>query len=91
MCLGGGRRRKGRGRGTTRKQSQRTRKKHKRGENGGRSSRDGEVVTSSEPKDLSSVPERGSHDDGVVAKLLVVVEDLGDRQDTYTHAYTSSP
>ena len=44
----------------------------------GRGLRDGEVVAASQTQDLSSVAEGSSHDDGLVAKLLVVVVDLGD-------------
>ena len=36
---------------------------------------DGEVVAASELSDLANVPEGGAHDDGLVAVLLVVVED----------------
>lgn len=36
---------------------------------------DGQVVTASKLSDLTDVAERGTHDDGLVAKLLVVVED----------------
>ncbi|KAI6752918.1 hypothetical protein HG531_005087 [Fusarium graminearum] len=46
------------------------------------SSRDSQVVTASELGDLASVAERGAHDNGVVSELLVVVEDLLNRQDT---------
>lgn len=35
----------------------------------------GQVVTASKLSDLASVSERGTHDNGVVAELLVVVED----------------
>lgn len=44
--------------------------------------RDGQVVAASKLRDLTSVAERGTHDDGLVAKLLVVVEDVLDRLDT---------
>jgi hypothetical protein len=44
--------------------------------------RNGQVVTASKLGDLASVSERGTHNDGVVTKLLVVVEDLLDRLDT---------
>jgi hypothetical protein len=37
--------------------------------------RDGQVVAASQLSDLASVAERGTHDDGLVAELLVVVED----------------
>jgi hypothetical protein len=43
---------------------------------------DGQVVTASKLGDLASVSERGTHDNGVVAKLLVVVEDGLDGLDT---------
>lgn len=43
---------------------------------------DGEVVAASELSDLTSVAERGTHDDGLVAVLLVVVEDGLDGGDT---------
>jgi hypothetical protein len=42
----------------------------------------GEVVATSELSDLADVPERSAHDDGVVAVLLVVVEDGADALDT---------
>jgi hypothetical protein len=44
--------------------------------------RDGQVVTASKLGDLASVSERGTHNDSVVTKLLVVVEDLLDRLNT---------
>lgn len=44
--------------------------------------RDGQVVTASKLSDLASVAERGTHDNGLVAKLLVVVEDGLDRRHT---------
>jgi hypothetical protein len=44
--------------------------------------RDGEVVAASKLSDLANVAERGTHDNGVVAKLLVVVEDGLDGGDT---------
>lgn len=37
--------------------------------------RDGQVVATGQLGDLADVPERGAHDDGLVAELLVVVED----------------
>lgn len=43
---------------------------------------DGQVVTASKLGDLANVSERGTHDNGVVAELLVVVEDGLDRGDT---------
>lgn len=43
---------------------------------------DGEVIASSELSDLTRVTERGSHDNGLVAKLLVVLVDGLDRGDT---------
>ncbi len=42
--------------------------------------RNGQVVTASKLSDLASVTERGAHDNGLVAKLLVVVEDGLDRR-----------
>ena len=45
-------------------------------------SRDCQVVAASKAQDLASVAERGTHHDGLVAKLLVVVVDLRDRDDT---------
>lgn len=42
----------------------------------------GEVVAASELGDLANGAERGTHDDGLVAELLVVVEDAADRLDT---------
>ena len=42
----------------------------------------GQVVAASELGDLANVPEGGTHDDGVVAVLLVVVEDGANRLDT---------
>lgn len=44
--------------------------------------RDGQVVTASKLSDLASVAEGGTHDNGLVAKLLVVVEDGLDRRHT---------
>lgn len=44
--------------------------------------RDGQVVTASQFLNLTRVTEGGAHDNGLVAVLLVVVVDLGDRQDT---------
>ena len=38
--------------------------------------RDGQVVAAGELGDLANVAEGGTHDDGLVAVLLVVVEDL---------------
>lgn len=43
---------------------------------------DGQVVTASELSDFTDVTEGGTHDNGLVAKLLVVVEDALDRLDT---------
>lgn len=43
---------------------------------------DGQVVAASKLGDLASVAEGGTHDDGLVAKLLVVVEDALDRGHT---------
>lgn len=43
---------------------------------------DGQVVTTSQLSDLADVTERGTHDNGVVAELLVVVVDVLDRLDT---------
>jgi hypothetical protein len=43
---------------------------------------DGEVVAASELGDLTDVAEGGAHDNGLVAELLVVVEDLNDGLDT---------
>jgi hypothetical protein len=40
--------------------------------------RDGEVIAASELGDLADVAERGTHDNGLVAELLVVVEDALD-------------
>ncbi len=37
---------------------------------------DGQVITSRQLCDLTNVPETGTHDNCLVAKLLVVVEDL---------------
>ena len=37
--------------------------------------RDGEIIASRELSDLTGVPERRAHDNGLVAELLVVVED----------------
>lgn len=45
--------------------------------------RDGQVVASSELCDLTDVPEGGSHDNGLVAVLLVIVEDGLDALDTW--------
>ena len=42
----------------------------------------GEVVTSSELGDLANTSERGTHDNGLVSVLLVVVEDVLHRLDT---------
>lgn len=44
--------------------------------------RDSEVVATSELSDLASVSEGSTHDDGLVAELLVVVEDLNNGLDT---------
>lgn len=44
--------------------------------------RDGQVVAASQLGDLATVTERGTHDDGVVAVLLVVVVDVLHRLDT---------
>lgn len=44
--------------------------------------RDGQVVTASKFSDFTSVAERGTHNDGLVAKLLVVVKDGLDRGHT---------
>lgn len=44
--------------------------------------RDGQVVAASQLGDLASVTERGTHDDGLVAVLLVVVVDVLHRLDT---------
>ncbi len=44
--------------------------------------RDGQVVDTSKLGDLTSVSERSTHDDGLVAELLVVVVDGLDRGDT---------
>lgn len=43
---------------------------------------DGQVVTASQLGDLTGVTERGTHDNGLVAVLLVVVEDVLDGLDT---------
>lgn len=43
---------------------------------------DGEVITSGQSLDFTNVSEGGTHDNGVVSVLLVVVEDLLDRLDT---------
>jgi hypothetical protein len=43
---------------------------------------DGQVVAASELSDLADASERGSHDNGLVAVLLVVVEDGLDGRDT---------
>jgi hypothetical protein len=45
--------------------------------------RDGKVVASSKLDYLTKIAERSTHDNGVVAVLLVVVEDLLDRFDTW--------
>ena len=42
----------------------------------------GEVVASSELSNLANGAERSTHDDGLVAVLLVVVEDAADGLDT---------
>jgi hypothetical protein len=47
-----------------------------------RTYRDGQVVAASELGDLAGVTEGGAHDDGLVAVLLVVVEDALDGGDT---------
>lgn len=44
--------------------------------------RDGQVVAASQLSDLASVPERCTHDNGIVAVLLVVVVDALDGLDT---------
>jgi len=44
---------------------------------------DGEVVTTGELGDFADVSERSTHDNGVVTVLLVVVEDLLDRLDSW--------
>lgn len=44
--------------------------------------RDGQVVAAGQLGDLTGVPERGTHDDGLVAVLLVVVVDVLHRLDT---------
>lgn len=44
--------------------------------------RDGQEVASSQLLNLADRAERGAHDNGLVAVLLVVVVDLGDRDDT---------
>lgn len=43
---------------------------------------DSEVIATGELSDLTNVTERGTHDNGLVAKLLVVVEDVLDALDT---------
>jgi hypothetical protein len=43
---------------------------------------DGEVVNTGKLNDLLNVAERGTHDNGLVSKLLVVVVDAGDRDNT---------
>lgn len=48
----------------------------------GQTYRDGQVVAASELGDLAGVTERSSHDNGLVAVLLVVVEDALHRLDT---------
>lgn len=45
--------------------------------------RDGQVVATSELGDLTNVSKRSTHDDGLVTKLLVVVEDGLDGGDTW--------
>jgi hypothetical protein len=45
--------------------------------------RDGKVVASSKLGYLTKIAERSTHDNGVVAVLLVVIEDLLDRFDTW--------
>lgn len=44
--------------------------------------RDGQVVTASELDDLANISERGTHNNGLVAELFVVVVDSLDRLDT---------
>ena len=44
--------------------------------------RDGQVVNTGKLSDLTDVSERSAHDDGLVAELLVVVEDVLDGLDT---------
>ena len=44
--------------------------------------RDGEIVAACQGKDLTSIAERGTHYNRLVSKLLIVVEDTGDRYDT---------
>jgi hypothetical protein len=44
---------------------------------------DRQVVTSGQSGDLANVSERGAHDDRLVSVLLVVVEDLLDRLDSW--------
>ena len=41
--------------------------------------RDGQVIAAGQGQDLTGVTEGCTHDDGVVAKLLVVVVDASDR------------
>lgn len=48
----------------------------------GKTYRDGQVVNTSKLSDLADVSERSAHDDGLVAELLVVVEDVLDGLDT---------
>ena len=43
---------------------------------------DGQVVTASQLGDLANASERSTHDDGLVAELLVVIEDLLHALDT---------
>ena len=43
----------------------------------------GKVVAAGKLGDLADAAERSTHDDGLVAVLLVVVEDLLDRLDTW--------
>lgn len=44
---------------------------------------DGQVVASSQLGNLTDASERGTHDDGLVSKLLVVVEDVLDRLNSW--------
>ena len=44
--------------------------------------RDCEIVAACQGKDLSGVAERGAHHNCLISKLLVVVEDAGDRFDS---------
>ena len=48
----------------------------------GKTYRDGQVVNTSKLSDLADVSERSAHDDGLVAELLVVVEDALHALDT---------